>query len=53
MLTILIVTKTPSRTAVCTPEAGSVIGLDNLKLNQGFVPFLRRTNNSAIAKSLE
>ncbi|TKY70919.1 Myb-related protein 3R-1 [Spatholobus suberectus] len=43
----------PSRMIVCTPEAERVIGLDNLKLNRGFIPFLSRPNTSAIAKSLE
>ena len=36
-----------------TPEAERVISLDNLSLNQGFVPFLPRPNTKAIAKSLE
>jgi len=34
--------QTPSTMAISTPEAGCVIGFDNLKLNQGFVPFLPR-----------
>lgn len=34
--------KTPSGMVNSTPEAGCVIGFDNLKLNQGFVPFLHR-----------
>ncbi|KAL5181887.1 Transcription factor MYB3R-5 [Glycine soja] len=34
----------PSRMIVNSPEAECVIGLDNLKLNRGFIPFLRRPN---------
>ncbi|CAJ2650623.1 unnamed protein product [Trifolium pratense] len=34
--------QTPSRIDFSTPEEGCVIGFDNLKLNQGFVPFLPR-----------
>ncbi|KAK2372149.1 transcription factor MYB3R-1 [Trifolium repens] len=34
--------RTPSRIDVSTTEAGCVFGFDNLKLNQGFVPFLPR-----------
>ncbi|KAK7406162.1 hypothetical protein VNO78_07782 [Psophocarpus tetragonolobus] len=30
--------QSPSRIIVCTPEAQRVIGLDNLKQNQGFIP---------------
>jgi hypothetical protein len=32
--------QTPSRMVISAAEAGCVIGFHNLKLNQGFVPFL-------------